>query len=106
MQQITRLWPHDGQHAFGRCHIGDRDAVRVLVAHQPRLIRQPRGGRGDDKVGIGREPRDGDVGLNPGAVVEELGVDDLAHGHRIIAACDIVQERLCIRSLDANFAER
>ena len=106
LHHLSCVRPHNRQHSFARCHIGDDDAFVANMALQPCLISGACRGWGDDEIaGLG-QAGDGDIRLDPAARVQELSVDDLAHRHRHVGAAHVVQKRLRVRSLDPQLPER
>ena len=73
---------------------------------QPCFIRQPRGRRGDHKIGGLRETGHGHIGLDPAVRIQELRIDDPPHRHRHIGTADMVQEAFGVAPFHTQLAER
>ena len=107
LQQVARVGAHHTEHRVRRGDVG---------GHHPRLggkvilevaeVAHLRGRCGHDQVAIGRQPSDGEIGLDAAALVEPLGVDDLADGHGHIVRADPVQHCLGIGAFQLELAER
>ena len=63
-------------------------------------------GSRDDQEFLLPEARDGEVGFDPAAFVEALGVDDRAGGRVNLVGADVVEERERARAAHFEFVER
>ena len=59
-----------------------------------------RGCRGDDHVAVRRQAVNGNVGLDSTSVIQQLGVNQLAHGHVDVACTQVLQEDTGVSALD------
>ena len=75
-------------------------------AADPVLVVGRKARPGDDVIGGGRKPRDGEVALDAAARVEELRVDEAAGGPRDIVGADPGQGALGVAADEVELRER
>ena len=107
LQEPPGVRPHHRDHRQGLADVGDRgELVRPDVPLQPVVVAGQGGGAGEhQEPGLG-QPGHGDVGLDAGAGVEPLGVDDAARLGRHVARADPLQHGGRVPALHQELAER
>jgi hypothetical protein len=106
LNELPRIRAHQAEHGLGSGDIGDDDEFTGEMFFQPGEITLQRGARYDEEKSGLRQPRDGKVALDATALVEHLGVDDLARRHVHIVGAKPLQEGAGIAPFDADLAER
>ena len=106
LQEIARLRPHHRHHRFRHGHIHGK-TVRAVgnMTVDPVQVAPHRRRRGDNEELVGREPCHRHISLDMAVLVQELGIDDLAVGHRDIIAAKPLQHRLGVLADDPDLAE-
>ncbi|OIQ69659.1 hypothetical protein GALL_487370 [mine drainage metagenome] len=103
--QIARFRPHHAQHRLRRCHIGNHDELIRQVLAQPRQIPLQRRPRHHEEIRGLRQPRHGQIALNPTARVQHLRVDNPSRRNVHVIGAHPLEERASVAPLDADLAE-